>query len=66
MIVEYNKDLNTFACDVHMFGRKYSILIDTYHTLEELQSNYFLKEKLITDQIIQQIRIESYIEQLNL
>jgi len=56
--------MNTFECEVYIFGAGHAIFINTDHTLEELEKDWGLRERLIIDQIISQINVQSYIEQV--
>jgi uncharacterized protein (DUF1919 family) len=55
---------NVFECQVYIFGECRSICIITNHSLTEIQNDWELREKLITEKILNSMEIQSYIKQL--
>lgn len=56
--------MNTFECEVYMFGGAHTIIINTDHTLKEIESDWGLRCDLIEEQITSEINVQSYIAQI--
>lgn len=57
--------MNTFECEIYMFGSTHTIYVETEHTLEEIKNDWSLHEKLVMDAMLKgKIYVQSHIEQI--
>lgn len=56
--------MNTFECEIYMFGSPRTVFINTEHTLEEIKSDWGLREQLIAEKIVDMYDVQNHIKQL--